>query len=74
MSTDNLYMHTFSIRGSTCAPGSPYSFTDLSHRKETYSAALFGFWKVHREYIMFLDISATYVYFHSISLYVVPVA
>lgn len=33
MSTDNLYMHTFSIRGSTCAPCSPYSFTDLLHQR-----------------------------------------
>lgn len=33
MSTDNLYLHTFSIRGSTCAPCSPYSFTDLLHQR-----------------------------------------
>lgn len=33
MSTDNLYLHTFSIRGSTCAPCSPDSFTDLLHQR-----------------------------------------
>lgn len=33
MSTDHLYMHTFSIRGSTCAPCCPYSYTDLLHKK-----------------------------------------
>lgn len=32
MRTDNLYMHTFSIRGSICAPCCPHSFTELSHQ------------------------------------------
>lgn len=70
MSTDNLYMHTFSIRGSTCAPCSPYSFTDLLHqRKHTVHCISSTCWFLEREYVGFRGVSARSVDFHFNSLY-----
>lgn len=57
MSTDNLYIHTFSIREVHVHPVVHtvlLTFHTKGDIQYIASAALVGFWKVHREYIMFL--------------------
>lgn len=57
MSTDKLYMHTFSIREVHVHPVVHtvlLTFHTKGDIQYIASAALVGFWRVRREYLMFL--------------------